>query len=131
MAVVKNLLVRAGADFSELQKEMVKAQKFMKSASKDLEDVGKKLTLGVTTPLLGIGAVAINAASDLEETNSKFNAVFGDMSETASEFAKNFAIDFGRSTQEVKENMAVIQTVGKNYGLTSQEASGLSQNLLS
>ena len=33
MAVVKNLLVRAGADFSELQKEMVKAQKFMKSAS--------------------------------------------------------------------------------------------------
>ena len=109
---------------------MVKAQKFMKSASKDLEDVGKKLTLGVTTPLLGIGAVAINAASDLEETNSKFNAVFGDMSETASEFAKNFAIDFGRSTQEVKENMAVIQTVGKNYGLTAEEASGLSQNLL-
>ena len=130
MAVVKNLLVRAGADFSELQKEMVKAQKFMKSASKDLEDVGKKLTLGVTTPLLGIGAVAINAASDLEETNSKFNAVFGDMSGTVSEFAKNFAIDFGRSTQEVKENLAVIQTVGKNYGLTAEEASGLSQNLL-
>ena len=26
MAVVKNLLVRAGADFSELQKEMVKAR---------------------------------------------------------------------------------------------------------
>ena len=130
MAVVRNLLVRAGADFSELQKEMVKAQKFMKSASKDLEDVGKKLTLGVTTPLLGIGAVAINAASDLEETNSKFNAVFGDMSGTVSEFAKNFAIDFGRSTQEVKENLAVIQTVGKNYGLTAEEASGLSQNLL-
>ena len=130
MAVVRNLLVRAGADFSELQKEMVKAQKFMKSASKDLEDVGKKLTLGVTTPLLGIGTVAINAASDLEETNSKFNAVFGDMSGTVSEFAKNFAIDFGRSTQEVKENLAVIQTVGKNYGLTAEEASGLSQNLL-
>ena len=77
MAVVRNLLVRAGADFSELQKEMVKAQKFMKTASKDIGKIGKTLALGITVPLAGVGAAGVKLASgkSLEETIASMDMV--------------------------------------------------------
>lgn len=77
MAVVKNLLVRAGADFSELQKEMQKAEKFMKSAGKQITDIGKSLTVGITTPLLGLGTISVKTAADFQESMSKVSAISG------------------------------------------------------
>lgn len=77
MAVVKNLLVRAGADFSELQKEMQKAEKFMKSAGKQITDIGKTLTVGITTPLLGLGTISVKTAADFQESMSKVSAISG------------------------------------------------------
>lgn len=77
MAVVKNLLVRAGADFSELQKEMQKAEKFMKSAGKQIIDIGKTLTVGITTPLLGLGTISVKTAADFQESMSKVSAISG------------------------------------------------------
>lgn len=77
MAVVKNLLVRAGADFSELQKEMQKAEKFMKSAGKQITDIGKTLTVGITTPLLGLGTISVKTAADFQENMSKVSAISG------------------------------------------------------
>lgn len=77
MAVVKNLLVRAGADFSELQKEMQKAEKFMKSAGKQITDIGKTLTVRITTPLLGLGTISVKTAADFQESMSKVSAISG------------------------------------------------------
>lgn len=77
MAVVKNLLVRAGADFSELQKEMQKAEKFMKSAGKQITDIGKTLTVGITTPLLGLGTISVKTAADFQESMIKVSAISG------------------------------------------------------
>ena len=46
MAVVKNLMIRAGADFSDMEKELKKAQTSLKAAGKNLESTGKTLTAG-------------------------------------------------------------------------------------
>lgn len=77
MAIIKNLLVRAGADFSELQKEMQKAQKFMQTAGKQITDIGKTLTVGITTPLLGLGTISVKTAADFQEGMSKVSAISG------------------------------------------------------
>lgn len=77
MAIIKNLLVRAGADFSELQKEMQKAQKFMKDAGKQITDIGKTLTLGLTTPLVTLGTLSVKTAADFQESMSKVGAISG------------------------------------------------------
>lgn len=77
MGVLRNLLVRVGADFSELQKEMVKAQKFMKDVGKQITDTGKILTLGITTPLVGLGTISMKTAADFQESMSKVSAISG------------------------------------------------------
>ena len=46
MGVVKNFVVRAGADFSELDKELKNASKNLKKAGKELI-YGKSITIGL------------------------------------------------------------------------------------
>lgn len=115
MAVVKNLLVRAGADFSELQKEMQKAEKFMKSASKQITDIGKTLTVGITTPLLGLGTISVKTATDFQESMSKVSAISGatgDDLERLTDMAKQMGATTKFSASESAEAFQYMAMAG-------------------
>lgn len=115
MAVVKNLLVRAGADFSELQKEMQKAEKFMKSAGKQITDIGKTLTVGITTPLLGLGTISVKTAADFQESMSKVSAISGatgDDLERLTDMAKEMGATTKFSASESAEAFQYMAMAG-------------------
>lgn len=115
MAVVKNLLVRAGADFSELQKEMQKAEKFMKSAGKQITDIGKTLTVGITTPLLGLGTISVKTAADFQESMSKVSAISGatgDDLERLTDMAKQMGATTKFSASESAEAFQYMAMAG-------------------
>lgn len=115
MAVVKNLLVRAGADFSELQKEMQKAEKFMKSAGKQITDIGKTLTVGITTPLLGLGTISVKTATDFQESMSKVSAISGatgDDLERLTDMAKQMGATTKFSASESAEAFQYMAMAG-------------------
>lgn len=115
MAVVKNLLVRAGADFSELQKEMQKAEKFMKSAGKQITDIGKTLTVGITTPLLGLGTISVKTAADFQESMSKVGAISGatgDDLERLTDMAKQMGATTKFSASESAEAFQYMAMAG-------------------
>lgn len=98
MGVVKNLIVRVGADLSELQKEMDNAGKFLKSAGKELEQTGKTLTAALTLPLAGLGAVALKAGMDFEQGMSSIKAVTGASAKDMAAF-KELALKMGAETK--------------------------------
>lgn len=98
MGYVKNLIVRIGADFSEFSKGMNDAGKYLKNASKDLKKIGKNLTLGVTVPLIAIGAAAIKAGADFEEAMSGIKAVSGATSDEMEKF-HDLALEMGKDTK--------------------------------
>ena len=115
MSVVKNLLVRAGADFSELQKEMQKAEKFMKSAGKQITDIGKTLTVGITTPLLGLGTISVKTAADFQESMSKVSAISGatgDDLERLTDMAKEMGATTKFSASESAEAFQYMAMAG-------------------
>ena len=115
MAVVKNLLVRAGADFSELQKEMQKAEKFMKNAGKQITDMGKTLTVGITTPLLGLGTISVKTAADFQESMSKVSAISGatgDDLERLTDMAKQMGATTKFSASESAEAFQYMAMAG-------------------
>lgn len=131
MAVVRNLLVRAGADFSELQKEMVKAQKFMKTASKDIGKIGKTLTLGITAPLVGVGAVGVKLASDLAEVQNVVDTAFGDSAKEVDKWAKTAIESYGLSELSAKQFAGTMRAMLGSMGLASGEADNMSMSLAS
>lgn len=131
MAVVRNLLVRAGADFSELQKEMVKAQKFMKTASKDIGKIGKTLTLGITAPLVGIGAAGVKLASDLKEVQNVVDTAFGDSAKDVDAWAKTAIESYGLSELSAKQFAGTMRAMVGSMGLSSDVADEMAMSLSS
>lgn len=131
MAVVRNLLVRAGADFSELQKEMVKAQKFMKTASKDIGKIGKTLALGITVPLAGVGAAGVKLASDLAEVQNVVDTAFGDSAKEVDKWAKTAIESYGLSELSAKQFAGTMRAMLGSMGLASGEADNMSMSLSS
>lgn len=49
------------------------------SVGTTMKNVGQKMTIGLTLPILAAGAASIKAASDFEETKNKAVVVFGEM----------------------------------------------------
>ena len=65
---------------------------------KSLTKVGKNLTVGVTAPLVGIGAVSSKVFADFEQQMAKVAAISG---ATGSSFAalEKSALDLGAATR--------------------------------
>lgn len=76
--------------------------------------IGKKI--------LDYGAAAVKAASDLEEMESKFSTVFGEMSDQAEEWAKKFQDDVGGSRNAIKGMIADSQDMLSGFGMAGDEA---------
>ncbi len=92
--------------------------------------VGGMLTLGVTTPLAMMGKGAISAASDLSESMSKSEVVFGDMADSMAAFYDTAAASMGMSKQAAAEAAGTFGNLFQAMGLGQEDAAGMSKNLL-
>lgn len=88
------------------------SSQLLKKAGGKLDSIGNMLTIGVTTPLIGVGTAAIMAGNDFEAQMSRVKAISG---ATASEFEdlEQQAIELGKATSfsatesaEAMENLA-------------------------
>lgn len=100
MAVVKNLMVRAGADFSALRKETAKAQQnivdFKNNISRTMGSIKKTLAV------IGIGKMIKDSVAVAMETKSSVRQLGRNMGENAGEFmdwanTQAWAFGFGKA----------------------------------
>lgn len=80
--------------------------------------------------VVNFGRVCIQAASDVEEMENKFNVVFQGMTEEVDEWAKDFASAIGRNKNTIKGYLADNQNMFVGMGMTRKAAAGLSQDLV-
>ncbi len=89
-----------------------------------------KKTLVVAGAAIGaVGAasfVAVQKASDLNETISKTNIIFGQASKTVQTFADNAARSLGQTRQQALDAAATFGTFGKSAGLSGIELADFS-----
>ncbi len=89
---------------------------------------------GRTLALLGGAAVApfgasVKAASDAEESMSRFRQVFGDLAGAATEFADAMAKGVGRSSLDIKDSLGTFQSFFVGLGFARDRALDLSQQM--
>ena len=75
-AELKNLAIEAGKSNTAVVK-LSEASKDLKKLGGSLQDVGGKLTAGVTAPIAGIGTAAVAAASTFDSALSQVQATMG------------------------------------------------------
>lgn len=73
---------------------------------------------------------AIDAASNLNETLSKSNVVFGQSATVVSDWGDTAAKSFGLSKQAAVEAAASFGNLFSGFGLTSGQAAGMSENIV-
>ena len=95
---------------------------------------GNLLADGIKTGFIAAGGFlkdAIGAASDMQETISKVNVLFGDAAGQISQFAATAALGLGQSRQQAMDAAATFATFGKSAGLTGAPLAKFSTDLVS
>lgn len=107
-----------------------KVEKHSKAMSASMNMVNKAgkalMTLGIGAMFLKIGKESAEAASDLEETSSKFDVVFGDVSEAAQDMAEKLQESYAMSEVESKKLLSNTGDLLTGFGMTGDAALDLS-----
>ncbi|HEY4544638.1 MAG TPA: hypothetical protein VIG40_08365, partial [Tissierellaceae bacterium] len=133
----KNLLVRGGADFSEIQKEFDKLQKQMNVFNKQMNNsmgaIGKAIKIG-------LGAISIRAlgqfvkattqaGSDVAEIQNVVDTTFGSMSKEIDTFSKNSIKNFGLGELAAKKYASYMGAMLKSSGIAGNKMKDMSMDL--
>ena len=151
MAVVKNMMVRVGADFSSLTTQSKTAATATKSwaakTTASFQQVGAS-SAGLTAAtnrvgrfssmmrsagsmllavfgvqqLINFGRASIEAASDLAEVQNVVDVVFPAMSQRVDEFAQSAAASFGLSETMAKRFVGTFGSMASAMGFTEEQA---------
>ena len=154
------LLVDAGKGISSvkkfgdkllgLSKESKKSQQGMsrlnselKKSEKDMGSLGRATDSGISklakyaTGLVSLGYAfskaneSIRLASNMTETQNKFDEVFKNLSKDANKWAKDYADDMGFSVLKTKETMGDIQNLFTGFDMDRKKSADLSKEIVS
>lgn len=100
----------------------------VKRNEKTLKSIG--IGLGIfSTAMLGISALSLKTASDVEEMTSKFNVVFKDSAEDVQDWARLTGEAMGRSRFMIMEMAASLQDTFVPMGFARDKAAEMSKTL--
>ena len=130
-------LKKAVAGFQDFEKKiplsgMQKAGQGLQNLGKKFTTTGASLTKNITVPLVAAGGalfLATQKASDLQESITKTEAVFGDSAPTIIEWSKTTATALGQSQQSALEATATYGNLFQAFGLTREQATGMSMDI--
>lgn len=129
MSTIARLNVVISATTDDVTKAINKTQQTLESASRRMTDIGKTLTLGVTAPIVAIGTGFVMAASNAEETRSKFNTVFGSLADGTRDWANTTAEALGRSRVAIEGYLSSLQDTFVPLGFARSEAAEFSKTI--
>ena len=131
MAGLGSVTLSLGANIKQFRTKMQEAEKTFKRFGQKMQNVGGTMSRTVTAPLMLLGGGAIKAASDFEETESKFDAVFQHLSDGAKDWAAETASAFNRSKGDVMGYMSALQDTFVPMGFAREDAAEFSKTLTS
>ena len=121
------------ADVDELKKSLNVGSRDVDGFAGKIGDFSKKAALAFAAAAAAAGAMAIKigvdavkAASDLGETISKVNVLFGDTAKDIEKFADSAATSLGQTKQQALDAAATFATFGRSAGLSGKDLSKFS-----
>lgn len=130
MAKIGELIVKIGADMTNLTKGLEDSQKKLQNFGSKVKAIGGTMTAAVTLPLAAAGAAAFKLAADMEDAMGA-TQIFKSSSKEMQKWASNLESYYGIAKGEALEygNMmgSMLQNIG---GLTEIEAAKQAQTLI-
>ena len=125
----KNEMDQAGTNAERLGKNFKTVADKAGAFGQAVTNAGKKLTLGLTTPIVGAGTAAFKLASDYNESFSKMEQVFKGNSGKIEDWAKNSIKQFGMAKETAYGMVSTFGDMSLSMGLSSDEAVSMSTSV--
>ena len=125
----KTLSVKLSLNDKQFQSALRKSTRSIQRFGKKMQGFGDTMTRNITLPVVGLGAAAVKLASDFEETQSKFNTVFKDISDNAQAASKELSDSFGLSSRASMQLLSDTGDLLTGFGFTQEEALKLSKEV--
>lgn len=130
MATLAKLLVELGMDPAKFNQGVEDAKTKLGNFGTKMTSVGKGMTAGITTPIVGFGIAAVNAASDLSESTSAVETVYGEAAANIKAMNGSVAETFGLSRQQALQYNATLGAILQGTGLNQQASAEMSDQIL-
>lgn len=111
---------------SETEQTLTGLDRRLDRTGKKLQRLGTGLTIGLTTPITALGVAVTRAASEAEETRSKFEVVFRDVGDAAERAAQRLDDSYGLSRRASQQLLADTGDLLTGFGFTGAAALDLS-----
>lgn len=115
---------------SAMVKKLEESGKKIESVGDKISGLGGKLTLGVTTPIIAAGTAVYKYSSDLTEAENKTESVFGNMSQSVKDWAKDSINKLGMAKSTAYDAVSLFGDMGTSMGLTRKQAADMSMSLV-
>lgn len=126
---VPQIAIKIGADVSKLRKDMRKADGIVSKFSSAASFGMNALAASAGAFAFKLGVDGVKAASDLGETMSKTNVIFGKTADELQTWAETNANMMGQTQQQALDAAATFATFGKAAGLENNKLLNFSEKL--
>jgi hypothetical protein len=134
MSVVRNLMVRAGADFSKLKEEMKKAQTqvatFSTNVQSSLSRIGPQVMAAGTAASFMLGAAGVNDAIKAEAAIQVLSRTLGDSADDFMEWARTSGKALNMSQLQALDYGRTFAIMTKQFAKSQQEQFTFTTDLL-
>jgi hypothetical protein len=127
---VRKLEVLIVGDASSAKRAFDQTEKSSEGLGKKLGEFGKKATAFVTLPVAAAATAVFSMASDLNESMSKVNTVFGESAAQIQDWSKTTAESMGISRNEALEAAGTFGNLFSAMGIGTPVAADMSKKLI-
>jgi len=139
--LLEKLIVPLIADIDQFKRSLAEAENLSSTSvgniGNSLSSIGSKMTktgavgtAALTVPLIAFGSAAKDAASDLEESMSKVNVVFGESGSNIVAWSETSAEAMGISQQVALEAAGTFGNLFSTMGLGDDASANMSTSLI-
>jgi len=119
-----------GLETAEFDRKMAKSIKSIEDAGKKMRDIGKKMSLMITLPLILAGGAAVKLASDLEENINKTKESFKQAADSVLEWSDTTVTSIGLAKSTALEMVSLFGDMATSMGYSREGAAELSMSLV-
>lgn len=120
--VIKVAKEQAEAALKGLGNQLSNTESTFAKVGQKAGDVGKKMTIGLTLPIIGAGVAATNAAVSLGESINAVNVTFGESGKKILAWGETAATAAGLSKSAVNQAAVPIGALLQNMGFSADAA---------
>jgi SLT domain-containing protein len=127
---IGQLTAYLGADVTDFERKMAQVEGRMQAMGHKMQQVGKRMSMFVTVPLMAAGGAAFKAASDLQENINKIDAVFKESAKTVHQWSESSIKSMGLAQSSALDAASLFGDMATSMGMPTEAASKMSMSLV-